>query len=83
MEDFYNLMMEIFNNNVSVYFNKITNWGTYTENEFKLKQIWDESHSEFYLFLHQLNKINNKYKCIHNMHDIVEKHIENRISSLI
>lgn len=83
MEDFYNLMMTIFNNKVDVYFNKITNWGTYNDDEFKLKQIWNESHSEFNLFLHQLNKINKKYKCIHNMHDIIEKHLPNKRIGLI
>jgi MoaA/NifB/PqqE/SkfB family radical SAM enzyme len=83
MEDFYNLMMDIFKGDVNVYFNKITNWGTYSENEFKLKQIWDESHPEFYMFLHQLNKINNKHKCIHNMYDIIEKHLPKQINNLI
>jgi MoaA/NifB/PqqE/SkfB family radical SAM enzyme len=83
MEDFYNLMMGIFDNNVSVYFNKITNWGTYSESEFKLKQIWDDSHPEFSMFLHQLNKINNKHKCIHNMHDIIETHLTNKTTHLI
>ena len=83
MEDFYNLMMEIFNKNVNVYFNKITNWGTYTEGEFKTKQIWNEQHPEFYMFLHQLNKINDKYKCIHNMYDIVEAHLSTKQKSLI
>jgi sulfatase maturation enzyme AslB (radical SAM superfamily) len=83
MEDFYNLMMSIFNGDVNVYFNKITNWGTYNEDEFKLKQIWSESHSEFYIFLHQLTKINNKHKCIHNMYDIVETHLPKQTKSLI
>jgi MoaA/NifB/PqqE/SkfB family radical SAM enzyme len=80
MEDFYNLMMRIFNKNVNVYFNKITNWGTYTDDEFKTKQIWDEQHPQFYMFLHQLNKINNKNKCTHNMHDIIETHLPKKQS---
>lgn len=83
MEDFYSLMMKIFKNNVDIYFNKITNWGTYSDNEFKLKQIWNESHPEFQIFLHQLNKINSKYRCIHNMHDIIDKHLPKKISGLI
>jgi pyruvate-formate lyase-activating enzyme len=83
MEDFYNLIMNMFNGDVKVYFNKITNWGTYSDDEFKVKQIWNESHPEFYIFLHQLNKINNKHKCIHNMYDIIEKHIPKQINSLI
>jgi molybdenum cofactor biosynthesis enzyme MoaA len=83
MENFYSLMMKIFKNNVDIYFNKITNWGTYSDSEFKLKQIWNESHPEFQIFLHQLNKINSKYRCIHNMHDIIHKHLPKKINDLI
>ena len=83
MEDFYSLMMKIFKNKVDIYFNKITNWGTYSDSEFKLKQIWNESHPEFQIFLHQLNKINSKYRCIHNMHDIIDKHLPKKTNGLI
>jgi MoaA/NifB/PqqE/SkfB family radical SAM enzyme len=83
MESFYNLMMKIFNNKIDVFFNKITNWGTYTEGQFFIKQIWNENHPEFNIFLKELNKINKKYKCTHNMHDIIEKHLPKKINSLI
>jgi MoaA/NifB/PqqE/SkfB family radical SAM enzyme len=83
MEEFYMLMNKIFKNNINVFFNKITNWGTYTPTEFAIKQIWNESHPEFQMFLHQLNKINKKYKCTHNMHDIIEKHLPKKIIGLI
>jgi MoaA/NifB/PqqE/SkfB family radical SAM enzyme len=83
MEDFYILMNQIFNNKVDIYFNKITNWGTYSDSEFEKKQIWSNVHSEFNLFLIELNKINNKYKCIHNMHDIVKEHINIKPKSII
>jgi len=83
MEDFYILMNKIFKNDINVFFNKITNWGTYTPAEFAIKQIWNESHPEFQMFLHQLNKINKKYKCTHNMHDIIDKHLPNKRVGLI
>jgi MoaA/NifB/PqqE/SkfB family radical SAM enzyme len=83
MEDFYILMNKIFKNNINVFFNKITNWGTYTPAEFSIKQIWNESHPEFQMFLLNLNKINKKYKCTHNMHDIINKHLPIKISGLI
>jgi len=83
MDDFYHLIVDLFNNNVDVYFNKITNWGTYTEGEFKIKQIWNENHPEFKNFLIELNKINKKHRCIHNMHDIIEKHLPKKINNLI
>jgi MoaA/NifB/PqqE/SkfB family radical SAM enzyme len=83
MENFYNLMTNIFKNDIDVYFNKITNWGTYSDGEFALKQIWNESHPEFKNFLIELNKINKKYICIHNMYDIIQKHLPSKIINLI
>lgn len=83
MSSFYELMMSIFNKKVDVYFNKITNWGTYTEGEFKIKQIWSETHPEFNLFLIQLSKISKKYKCIHNMYDIIEKYLPKKLDKLL
>ena len=83
MEEFYNLMMKIFNNKVDVYFGKILNWGTYSESEFKIKNICDEAHPEFNMFLNNLNKVNKKYKCLHNMHDIINKHLPNKTKTLL
>jgi hypothetical protein len=83
METFYNLMYSIFGKRVNVFFGKITNWGTYSNSEFAIKQIWNESHPEFKIFLEHLNKINKKYKCTHNMHDIINKHLPKKISGLI
>jgi MoaA/NifB/PqqE/SkfB family radical SAM enzyme len=83
MENFYLLMRKKFNNKINVFFNKITNWGTYSDGEFLIKQIWNENHPEFNLFLKELNKINKTYDCTHNMYDIVEKHLPKKITSLI
>ena len=30
-----------------VYFQKITNWETFSEEEFKKKAVWNENHSEY------------------------------------
>jgi len=81
--DFYNLISGIFNNKVDVYFNKITNWGTYSSAEFAIKQIWNENHPEFNNFLEELSKINTKYRCIHNMHNIVDKHKLKKVNKLL
>jgi MoaA/NifB/PqqE/SkfB family radical SAM enzyme len=83
MEDFYTLMSSIFNNKADIYFNKITNWGTYTDSEFEKKQIWNSNHPDFNLFLIELNKIDNKYNCNHNMHDIVDKYIIKKLTKLV
>jgi len=76
MEEFYNLMSDIFNDDVLFFFNKISNWDTFTEAEYAIKQIWNENHPEFYRFLIELNKIANLKRCEHNMHDIIKKHID-------
>jgi sulfatase maturation enzyme AslB (radical SAM superfamily) len=57
METFYNLMYSIFGKKVNVFFGKITNWGTFSEGEFKLKQVWDIEHPEHQLFKKEFNKI--------------------------
>jgi molybdenum cofactor biosynthesis enzyme MoaA len=79
MELFYNLMSEIFNNKARIYFKRIDNWGTFTEEEFKEKEVFREDHPMFNLFLLQLLKIDKKYNSFHNMHDIVLKHLKQEV----
>ncbi|MEN6291952.1 MAG: hypothetical protein ABFD07_08065, partial [Methanobacterium sp.] len=57
-----------------VYFGKILNWGTYTDDEFLIKQIWGEHHPNFNDFLVELKKIGIKYNSTNNMSDIIEKY---------
>jgi wyosine [tRNA(Phe)-imidazoG37] synthetase (radical SAM superfamily) len=76
MELFYDTMMEIFNNKARIFFKRIDNWGTYTNEEFKEKEVFKEDHPMFNMFLLQLKKIDRKDNCVHNMHDIVLKHIK-------
>jgi MoaA/NifB/PqqE/SkfB family radical SAM enzyme len=76
MESFYNLISDI-SPSSKIIFNKITNWGTYSEEEFKNKEIYNESHPEFNLFLSELNKIAFKDNVLKtNMNDIVEKYLK-------
>jgi MoaA/NifB/PqqE/SkfB family radical SAM enzyme len=79
MADFYELMQTIFNGKVKVFFKKVNNWGAYTSEEYNQKQIWNETHPEFNLFLLQLSKIAKKHNCFHNMNDIVLAHIPKEI----
>ena len=74
MRDFHDMIMKIFKNKATTYFNKISNWGTYSEEQYLKKQIWSESHPQFNSFLEQLHKITKIYNCRHNMYDIIETH---------
>ncbi len=72
METFYNLMYSIFGKKVNVFFGKITNWGTFSEGEFKLKQVWDIKHPEHYLFKKEFNKIWKNQNLFHNLYEFID-----------
>ena len=72
MEKFYNLMFSIFGKKVNVFFGKITNWGTFSESEFKLKQVWDVEHPEHHLFKIEFNKIWKNQNIFHNLYEFID-----------
>ena len=55
MKLFYDLMYSIFGKKVNVFFGKITNWGTFTDEDFLSEQIWNESHLEYNEFVKEVN----------------------------
>ena len=46
IKPFYDLMTDIFGNKASVYYGKITNWGTFTEEQFRNEQVWNPEHPD-------------------------------------
>jgi len=72
MEIFYNLMYSIFGDKVNVFFGKITNWGTFSEGEFKLKQVCDIDHPEHELFKKEFNKIWKNQNLFHNLYEFID-----------
>jgi sulfatase maturation enzyme AslB (radical SAM superfamily) len=72
METFYNLMYSIFGKKVNVFFGKITNWGTFSDGEFKLKQVWDTEHPEHHLFKKEFNKIWKNQNLFHNLYEFID-----------
>ena len=72
METFYNLMYSIFGKKVNVFFGKITNWGTFSDGEFKLKQVWDTEHPEHHLFKNEFNKIWKNTNLFHNLYEFID-----------
>ena len=77
---FYNLMNSIFGDKVNVFFNKIVNWGTFSDGEYKLKQVWNEHHPEHQLFKNEFNKIWKNKNLHHNLYEFIDKE---QIKSLI
>ena len=72
MVEFLNLMQSIFQNKVKVFFGKITNWGTFTDGQFKLLRIWSPEHPEHKLFLEEFKKVATNPYVFHNMYELVE-----------
>ena len=72
METFYNLMYSIFEKRVNVFFGKITNWGTFSNGEFKLKQVWDTEHPEHQLFKKEFNKVWKNTNLFHNLYEFID-----------
>lgn len=73
METFYDLMTSIFGNKVLVYFGKIINWGTFSEEEFKNHKVWDETHPEFEQFVQEVNKALPRKQALSNLGDYIIK----------
>jgi hypothetical protein len=72
MVEFLNLMQSIFQNKVKVFFGKITNWGTFTDGQFKLLQIWAPEHPEHKLFLEEFKKVATNPYVFHNMYEFMD-----------
>jgi hypothetical protein len=67
MKLFYDLMCSIFGEKVNVFFGKMTNWGTFSNEEYLTHQICDESHPEYNDFVNEVNSflpIKNSYNNI-------------------
>lgn len=71
IETFYHLMRSIFGFKAQIFYGKITNWGTYSEDKFNEKKIWDINHPEHYKFVKEFNKICNNNNVSHNMYEFI------------
>ena len=78
MYDFYK-MIEFYMNNREhkvkweVKTNVITNWGTYTDEEFRNKDVSNPDHIEHLFFLKELDKIKSLSNIVHNFHHLYEE----------
>lgn len=73
MKIFYDLMINLFGKKVSIFYGKINNWGTFSNTEFKKRQVWDESHEEYDSFIKSVNEILPAPQTFHNLHEFVKQ----------
>ena len=72
MKDFHDLMISIFGIKGNVFYSKITNWGTFTEEEMMDHQVWKPSHPEHEEFLKELNKVLPRDSAWSNLQEFVK-----------
>ena len=72
MKIFYDLMYSIFGPKVSVFFGKITNWGTFTEDEFQQKAIHLPEHPLHKEFLEEIKKVLPNKNAWTNLQEYIE-----------
>jgi len=64
---------------INIFFNHITNWGTYSETEYLSKDISNKNHELHDDFLIELGKIDNKSNVSHNFNHLLETKNQNLI----
>jgi hypothetical protein len=71
MDIFLKLMKSIFKKKAQIFFGKITNWGTYGEEEFKNHKIWDPTHPKHLEFLNEFTKVHGDPQVFHNLQEFI------------
>ena len=72
LKDFLDLMRSIFGSKTKVFFGRITNWGTFSDGQFKIIDVADKSHPEYSLFLNEFKKVAKDPYVFHNMYDSID-----------
>ena len=56
----------------TIFFNHITNWGTFTEKEYMSKDISNPKHPDHQEFLDMLRTVNKQPNVVHNFNHLIE-----------
>jgi MoaA/NifB/PqqE/SkfB family radical SAM enzyme len=73
MKLFYDTMTSIFEKKTKVFFGRINNWDTFTEDEFEQKKVWDSNHPYYNDFVKEVNSVLPAYNCFHNLEEFLYK----------
>jgi len=74
----FNSSYNLRDKNFTIFFNHITNWGTFSDQEYKSKDISNPEHPDHEEFLEMLIKVNNQPNVVHNFNHLI-KHKKNFI----
>lgn len=71
--DLLNSISKKHNKKITVFFNHITNWGTYSDEEYKTKDVGRTDHPDHSKFIKELNRINSLPSVEHNYQHFFSK----------
>ena len=66
-------MRSIFSDKIDIFYGRITNWGTFNDDTFKLLDVADVNNQYHTEFLNEINKVGNLQYVSHNLHEFIEK----------
>lgn len=72
MKLFYQLMLSIFGKKVNVFYGKINNWGTFSNEQYFEEKVWDSNHSEYLEFIKEVNSFLPAEQTWHNLQEFIE-----------
>ena len=76
MYDFWNMLTTVnkkYKKNITIFFNHMTNWGTFTDEEYREKDIGDTNHKLHSNFVTEINKVNDLQNVTHNFKQFIKK----------
>lgn len=78
MYEFYKLITNLnwkFDKKITIFFNHMTNWGTFNKEEYLVKDISNPNHVEHQDFLIELDKVRTQKNVTHNFNHLIEPKI--------
>ena len=72
MKPFLDLMKNVIGKKAKVFFGKVNNWGTFTDEQFHKIKVWDATHPMYNEFVTEFNKVCLDNQVFHNMHEFVK-----------
>ena len=71
---FYDMMFDLFGKKSNIFFGKINNWGTFSDEEFLEHQVWNPDHRNYSDFIEEVNRTLPANYCFHNLYEFINPH---------
>lgn len=76
IKPFYDIITDICKNTnkkINIFYNHITNWGTFTDEVYLLKDVSNKNNPHHLSFINELKKVTTKKEVTHNFHHLLDE----------